>query len=250
MIGSLPKDIAGNRYGRLVAVDRREISANKDYFWNCVCDCGNFVKVTIGKLNFGYTKSCGCLVAVRKVKHGMTKTKEYKSWTKMRDRCLNINDEEYPNYGGRGIKIQKPWDTDFKSFIEYIGKHIKDGKKYTIDRIDNSKGYEEGNVRWATQHEQARNKTMLSVNSSGKTGVTWDNKRHPNGREETLYCNAVWSALNGKQTKKCFSTKKFGILPAFCMACEYRDKMIAYLNSVGAGYTEDHGLRRKEERRV
>jgi hypothetical protein len=243
----IPKDLTGNRYGRLVAVAREEISPNKDYFWKCLCDCGKTTKVTIGSLNSGHTNSCGCLQkesrSIVNTTHNMSKTKEYKSWVKMRERCPVLTDQDYQNYGAIGITVQDSWINDFSAFISYIGKHPKDGQKYSIDRVENTKGYEEGNVRWATQNQQARNKTKHISNTSGMNGVVWDNKVHPNGVDKTLYCNAVCSRLNdSKQTKRCFSVKVFGLLPAFAMACEYRKKMIIELNEQGAGYSVNHGL--------
>lgn len=244
--GSKPKDLTGNVYGRLVALERLEMSPNAGYFWKCSCSCGNYTKVTIGNLNCGHTTSCGCLLvemaADRHKTHGMSKTKEYKCWVKMRERCLNPNDKEYPNYGAIGVTIQESWQQDFQAFFDFMGEHPKDGKRYSIDRIENDRGYCEGNVRWATSHQQARNKGLFATNTSGVNGVIWDNKVHPNKIDSTLYCNAIWNRLeDGKQTKKCFSVKKYGLLPAFKMACEYREKMIAELNAQGAGYTENHG---------
>lgn len=244
-MASKPKDLTGNRYGKLVAQERMGLSPNAGYFWKCLCDCGNTTKVTIGNLNSGHTLSCGCfkVETTSKIKttHGMCKTKEYKSWVKMRERCLSENDKEYKNYGALGITIQDSWINDFNEFILYMGLHPQDGLKYSIDRIDNSKGYEEGNVRWATQHQQARNRTKLSTNTSGINGVWWDNKVWPDKSSSTLYAKAVWTNLEGKQKTKCFSTKRYGLLPSFKMACDYRDKMIAKLNASGAGYTDKHG---------
>lgn len=245
-MSSKPKDLTGNKYGRLSAVQRLERSPNAGYFWKCLCDCGKETKVTIGNLQSGHVLSCGCLrneisADIHRT-HGMTGTKEYKCWVKMRERCLSVNDKEYPNYGAVGVLIQENWVKSFSDFIGYMGLHPNDGHKYSIDRLENDLGYCEGNVRWATTFEQARNKTKLKINTSGKTGVQWEDKIWPDGINSTLYCKAIWNNLQtGKQCKKSFSVKTYGLLPAFKLACEYRDKMIAELNSQGAGYTEHHG---------
>jgi hypothetical protein len=242
-MASTPKDLTGNRYGRLLANKRMEMSPNAGYFWNCSCDCGGIVKVTIGNLNSGHTKSCGCLIVdvMKEIKttHGMTRTREYKSWIKVRERCLDEKDIEYKNYGAIGITIQDSWKNDFSAFLSYIGKHPDYNTKYTIDRIDNNKGYEEGNVRWADKYQQARNKGMFDSNTSGVTGVCWDLKT--NGVWSNTYAKAQWHDFV-KIRSKVFSIKKHGLMPAFLMACNYRDKMIAELNKQGAGYSASHGL--------
>ncbi|MGL5077217.1 MAG: hypothetical protein ACRDBG_15515 [Waterburya sp.] len=56
---------------------------------------------------------------------------------------------------------------------------------------------------------------------------------------------AHWSDLKDGVRTKSFAVKKYGLLPAFAMAVEYREKMIAELNLQGAGYSEQHGLKRK-----
>ena len=47
------------------------------------------------------------------------------------------------------------WQNDFKAFLAYIGP--RPSKGYSLDRIDNGKGYEPGNVRWSDSKTQARN---------------------------------------------------------------------------------------------
>ena len=81
-------------------------------------------------------------------------TSEYWTWSTMRQRCSNPNSEHYDRYGGRGIKVCKEWD-DFNIFIKDLG--LKPSSLHSIDRINNNKGYEASNCRWATKKEQSNN---------------------------------------------------------------------------------------------
>ena len=170
-----------------------------------------------------------------KITHGMSKSSEYRSWCGMKERCFNPNAKKYATYGAVGITLEKAWNISFQAFIDYIGLKPKDGLKYSIDRIDNDGGYVVGNVRWATDKLQSRNKGMQINNTSGKKGVGWQIR--PDG---SLSAKAVWRNVNGYQETKFFSVKVFGLMPAFAEACCYRDKMIAQMNLDGAGYSASH----------
>jgi len=170
----------------------------------------------------------------------MSKTREHRSWCHARERINNPQALDYENYGGAGLKFEPAWN-DFSVFISEVGRMPKDGARYTIDRIDNAYGYVRGNVRWATDTLQARNKTFQVNNTSGVCGVRFEDKVHPNGVNSTLYALAVWNGLDCKQRKKHFKVSTYGLLPAFAMACAYREKMIKELNEQGAGYSDKHG---------
>ena len=81
---------------------------------------------------------------------------EFISWSQMIQRCCNPNNRAYQDYGGRGIFVCVEWLKSFSSFLLHIG--MRPGPGYTVDRIDNDRGYEPGNVRWATWKEQQRNR--------------------------------------------------------------------------------------------
>jgi len=237
-------DIAGKRFGRLVAIrNTGEKNSNGSFIWEFKCDCGNEHVVGIGNIVYRGEGSCGCVVSELSTKrlttHGLSKGKEHKSWCKINERCFNENSPSYAAYGACGITSE--FKDSFEDFYNEIGAYPTDGKRYTVDRIDNTKGYVKGNIRWATFTQQARNKGMMKNNTSGKTGVSWEDKVHPNGITSTTYALAQWHDLDGKIRKKCFSVKKYGLLEAFAMACIHREAIIKELNEMGAEYSDNHG---------
>lgn len=89
------------------------------------------------------------------------------------------------------------------------------------------------NLRSVDKHTNMRNLKKFCTNKSGVTGVNFsktDNR-----------WRAEWRDLDGRNTSKSFSVKKYGYEEAFKLACEYRQKMIDELNLQNAGYTSRHG---------
>ena len=79
----------------------------------------------------------------------------YSTWCRMRQRCNNPDNEKYPNYGGRGIRICDRWQ-DFRLFAADMGP--KPAGRYSIERVDNDGDYEPFNCIWATPVQQAANR--------------------------------------------------------------------------------------------
>lgn len=90
---------------------------------------------------------------ITNTKHGMYKSSEYYSYSCAEQRCNNQNHPRYKDWGGRGIEFRF---ANFQEFYEELGN--KPGKNYSVDRIDNSKHYEKGNVKWESSYNQTRNK--------------------------------------------------------------------------------------------
>ncbi len=154
-------DLTGRRFGRLTVVGRGGLEMNGAIRWVCKCDCGQGVSVRGEALRKGITQSCGCLhsesVAARSTTHGLRKTRLYRIWANMKDRCLNRNTRSYSYYGGRGITICEEWKNDFQAFYDWaMANGYRDD--LSIDRIDNDKGYSPNNCRWATHSEQMYNR--------------------------------------------------------------------------------------------
>lgn len=113
-------------------------------------------------------------------RHGKRGLPEYQIWLTMKQRCHNPKNKRYPLYGARGITVCQEWRKSFQAFLDYLGP--RPSKSLQLDRIDNNKGYEPGNVRWATQVQQVRNrrnnkrysfqgKNLLIVEWAEETGI-------------------------------------------------------------------------------
>lgn len=85
-----------------------------------------------------------------------SKTKLYKVWSAMKERCFKTKHPKYKNYGGRGIKVCDRWRNSFDKFKADVGDRPTEG--HSLDRINNDGNYEPANCRWATREQQARNK--------------------------------------------------------------------------------------------
>ena len=97
--------------------------------------------------------------------HGMRYTTTYASWQAMKDRCLNTKSKDYSRYGEKGITVCKEW-LIFENFYADMGDKPTD---YSIDRINNIKGYSKDNCRWANRNTQQRNKsTSLWIEWKGQ----------------------------------------------------------------------------------
>ena len=125
------------------------------------CQCGTERSVNRYHVENGMSASCGCLrrevTAERRLKHGMTDTKEYRAWCHMKDRCYNPNTIYADRWMGRGIIVCERWLESFENFFSDMGK-CPTGKS-SIDRINVDGNYEPGNCRWATAIEQGNNMT-------------------------------------------------------------------------------------------
>ena len=147
----------------------------------CRCDCGIEKAVNYSNLRRGLTKSCGCLwieIARSQSTHGETRghrvSPEYTAWAGMKDRCFRVTSPKFGDYGGRGITVCDRWRDSYEDFLADMGR--RPSSKHSLDRIDVNGNYEPNNVRWATDHEQSRNKrnnVMLTVRGEQKVLRDW-----------------------------------------------------------------------------
>ena len=109
-----------------------------------------------------------------------------------KQRCVNPNGIAFSNYGGRGISFLFP---STRTFAEWVADNLgpKPSEKFSLDRIDNERGYEPGNLRWATWAEQARNKRAYKRTKNGERIRTLKTMR-PDLTYETIrlwVCNGL-----------------------------------------------------------
>lgn len=165
-------DLTGQRFGKLYVKRFAGVhttpNGSRRTMWECVCDCGNTAIISTSSIRHQKTISCGCVRVERVTSHGLSHTRLYQTWADMKSRCYNPNNNGYHRYGGRGIKVCDEWQT-FPPFAEWALNNGYD-PSLTIERINNDGNYEPSNCCWATQSQQASNKsTTHQVTIGGET---------------------------------------------------------------------------------
>lgn len=174
------RDFTGVRFGQLsVLGDDEAASSSRNRFVFVRCTCGVEKSVRLASLVNMTTVSCGCGKKYHSLKHGHNKigrrSSEYCSWDMMIARCTNPKATAYEHYGGRGISVCERWMDSFENFLSDMG--LKPSSKHSLERLDNSKGYEPGNCIWATPKEQSRNtrrNIFITIDGDRRCVQDWD----------------------------------------------------------------------------
>lgn len=138
------KDLSGRRFGKLVVLSivmDRPDAGRQTYFWNCQCDCGKTKQIRGAALVHNHTKSCGHCT------HGLSRTVEYSVWFGMKRKCFNKNADDYPNFGGRGIKMCRKWSDSFEVFLNDVGK--RPSKEHSFERLNKNGDFNKTNCHWS-----------------------------------------------------------------------------------------------------
>ena len=158
-------------FGRLTVLGSIGRDKYSKTLWLCKCECGNLHKTRGDVLRNGQAQSCGCyakeIISQRHKTHGLSKTRLYNIWILMVDRCYNVNNVGYDDYGGRKenpVRVCDEWRCDVVVFYNWAVTHGYQNN-LTINRIDNNGNYEPGNCNWITMEEQNQNQTTTKIKS-------------------------------------------------------------------------------------
>ena len=175
-------DISGKIFGKWMVTSEYKRENGLTY-WKCICSCENkTISWVLGSgLRQGKSKSCGCgIVDSNKNRsiHNLSKTRIYRIYQSMLQRCYNDKNPVYKHYGQRGIIVCDEWlgETGFENFYMWaINNGYSDN--LTIDRIDVNGNYTLENCRWITHAEQQnnrRNNLYVEIDGVIKTAQQWE----------------------------------------------------------------------------
>jgi hypothetical protein len=109
---------------------------------------------------------------MRYARHGWSETHAYKAWESIRYRCQKTWHHKWHLYGAQGVAVAPAWSDSFTAWWEHVGQlsgcpYDSTGQRMvqriSLDRINPFGHYEPGNVRWATDTQQQRNRRNNSA---------------------------------------------------------------------------------------
>jgi hypothetical protein len=205
------RDITGMKFNKLTALCIVGKYSDGSSLWKCECQCGGEAITIAGRLIKGLKRDCGCDRFERRSNisktHGLSKTRFYKAWVGMKERCYKPNHISHKNYYDKGIKVCDRWLESFENFLADMKEGYTD--ELTLDRIDNSKGYNKDNCRWATYIEQTNNvSTNRIIDIDGIKDTLANTCRRYNIGYDIVLCRLVL----GWEIDRAFKTPKLNSL--------------------------------------
>src|SRR6266496_4016974 len=107
-------------------------------------------------------------------RHGLSYSPEHKIWAAMKERCYRPANNQFHNYGARGIYVCDEWRDSFMTFYRDMGP--RPGPEYSIERKDNNGPYAPWNCEWIPKNRQslnARSNVLLTVNGKTQCLAEW-----------------------------------------------------------------------------
>ena len=120
----------------------------------------------------------------------------------MIQRCTNENRPDFHRYGGRGITVCDRWLKRGGGFVAFLADMGARPPGTSLDRIDNSKGYEPGNCRWATSAEQARNRSTSKLTAEMVARLRSGDLRRVTAVEAAAAAGVSVATVNGIRSKR------------------------------------------------
>lgn len=183
----------GDKFGRLVVIEKLQERKNYNRYWLCKCDCGNYKKVLDINLKIGATKSCGCFNKENRIKNGKlnkkynkydlsgehgigytTKGEEFyfdiEDYDLIKDYCWRINKD--------GYVVARSSVENKLILMHRIILGLDNNNDNEVDHINHVKNNNiKNNLRICLQKENLMNKPIFKNNTSKIIGVYFDKSK-------------------------------------------------------------------------